>query len=149
MDYVGVRWAWVAPLGWMVVMGLFAGGCGPSDGFPDLGLGALADNGGPTETILPDFDSLVLAHDDRGRLIDDAHRPAIYLSRNLRVLPTFTLDGRIAGTWQAERKKAAATLVLAPFAALGKPQRASLEPEALGLLRFLEPGATSLALRID
>lgn len=27
------------------------------DGFPDLGLGALADNGGPTETILPDFDS--------------------------------------------------------------------------------------------
>lgn len=99
--------------------------------------------------FLPDFDSLVLAHDDRGRLIDDAHRPAIYLSRNLRVLPTFTLDGRIAGTWQAERKKAAATLVLAPFAALGKPQRESLEPEALGLLRFLEPGATSLALRID
>lgn len=27
------------------------------DGYPDLGLGALADNGGPTETILPEPDS--------------------------------------------------------------------------------------------
>lgn len=99
--------------------------------------------------FLPDFDSLVLAHDDRARLIDDAHRPAIYLSKNLRVLPTFLLDGRVAGTWSCERKKAAATLTLTPFAALTKPARSALDPEAHALLRFLEPDATTFDLRVS
>lgn len=98
--------------------------------------------------FLPDFDSLVLAHDDRARLIDDAHRPAIYLSKNLRVLPTFLLDGRVAGTWQSERKKATATLTLTPFAPIKKPLRGALDPEAHALLRFLEPDATTLDLRL-
>lgn len=98
--------------------------------------------------FLPDFDNLVLAHDDRRRLIDDEHRPAIFL-KNLRVLPTFTLAGRVAGTWQSERKKTAATLVLTPFAALTKPKRSALEPEALALLRFLEPDAASFDLRVE
>lgn len=98
--------------------------------------------------FLPDFDSLVLAHEDRTRLIDDEHRPAIYLSKNLRVLPTFTLDGRIAGTWQSERKKAAATLTLTPFATLTKPKLKALEVEAFPLLAFLEQGASTHDIRV-
>jgi hypothetical protein len=54
MDYVGVRWAWVAPLGWMVVMGLFAGGCGPSDGSLDLGMDSATEDASMPDTSVPD-----------------------------------------------------------------------------------------------
>ncbi|MBK8593142.1 MAG: VCBS repeat-containing protein [Sandaracinaceae bacterium] len=51
---MGVRWAWVAPLGWMLVMGLFAGGCGPSDGTLDLGMDSATEDLGMADTSVPD-----------------------------------------------------------------------------------------------
>jgi len=97
--------------------------------------------------LLPDFDSLVLAHDDRARLIADEHRPAI-ATKNLRVPPTFLVDGRIAGTWKLERKKATATLTLVPFAALPKAARAELTAEAEALARFVEPDSRTADVRV-
>ena len=86
--------------------------------------------------FLPEYDSLVLAHDDRSRVIDDAHRKAIFRA-NLMVLPTFLVDGRVAGSWKIEK----GTLAIQPFAPLQKKMRAQLEEEGLRLLAFVEPGA--------
>ena len=97
--------------------------------------------------FMPDFDNLILGHDDRRRLIADEHRAAIFLP-NLRVLPTFLVDGRVAGTWKVEAKKASATLVIEPFVAVSRPARAALTEEGEGLLRFLEPEAASFAVRV-
>lgn len=96
--------------------------------------------------LLPEFDSLVLAHADRRRLIDDEHRAAV-VTKNLQVRATFLVDGRVAGTWKLERKARGATLTLEPFAALSKPARKALEAEADRLLAFAEPEAKTRAVR--
>jgi hypothetical protein len=97
--------------------------------------------------FLPDFDNLVLGHDDRRRIVSDADRKHI-VTKNLLVKATFLVDGFVAGTWTIERKKATATLRLTPFAPLKKPARAELEREAEPLLRFVEPDATSFAVTV-
>lgn len=104
-----------------------------------------ADTPAPVR-FLPDFDNLVLAHADRTRVIADAHRPAL-VTKNLLVRATVLVDGFVAGTWTVERKKAAATLSIAPFGRLARPARTELEAEGQALLRFLEPDAATFGVR--
>jgi hypothetical protein len=91
---------------------------------------------------LPEFDNLLLAHDDRNRLIDDEHRK-IVATKNLRILATFLIDGRVAGIWTSEKKRSVATLKLSPFAAVPKKTRTQLEEEGAKLLEFVEGEAKS------
>jgi winged helix DNA-binding protein len=98
--------------------------------------------------FLADFDSLVLAHDDRTRVIADEHKPAI-ASKNLRVPAMFLWDGFAAGTWRIERKRGVATLTAKPFAKLQRGAAKALEPEALALLEFAEPDAKSHAFSVE
>jgi len=89
--------------------------------------------------FLPDFDNLVLGHADRSRVIDDAHRPLVS-TKNLQILPTVLVDGRVAATWSVKATKTAATLEVRQFAAVTKAQRDEAKEEGLALLHFLEPG---------
>jgi hypothetical protein len=95
--------------------------------------------------FLPEFDSLVMAHAARNRLVDDEHRPRL-VTRNLQVPATILVDGRIAGTWRIERKGNTATLAIEPFKTLKRPARTALTEEGLALLRFLEPEAVNLSV---
>jgi hypothetical protein len=97
--------------------------------------------------FLPEFDNLVLAHDDRSRLIADEHRPLV-TTKNLRVRATFLVDGIVAGTWTIEVKRKVATLRLAPFARLSKRVARALGEEGEALVRFAEPGAADHAVQI-
>ena len=96
---------------------------------------------------LPEFDNLVLAHDDRSRVIADEHRPRV-TTKNLRVRATFLVDGVVAGTWTIELKRRIATLRLEPFAALTQGARAALEAEGEALVRFAEPEAKGWAVAV-
>jgi hypothetical protein len=96
--------------------------------------------------FLPEFDNLIVSRAD-ARFVADEHRSSIFLSA-LRVLPTFLVDGFAAGTWKSERKKAAASLILEPFAALPKKTRAALEEEGDALVRFLESDARTFEVRL-
>ncbi|HEV7554170.1 MAG TPA: winged helix DNA-binding domain-containing protein, partial [Kofleriaceae bacterium] len=96
--------------------------------------------------FLPDFDNLVLGHADRSRLIDDEHRGRV-TTKNLQVRATVLVDGRVAGTWTVERKKATATIVIEPFGPIAKKHRAAIEQEGEALARFVEPEATTFAVR--
>jgi hypothetical protein len=91
--------------------------------------------------FLPDYDNLVLAHADRSRLVADEHRPRL-VTKNLRVLPTFLVDGRVAGTWEIERKKRDATLMISPFVKIPAVEKKALKDEGAALVRFVEPDAT-------
>ncbi len=90
--------------------------------------------------FLPEFDNLVLAHDDRTRVLDDAHR-GLVVTKNLRVRATFLWDGFVRGTWEVERKKDVARLRLLPFEALPKRALKELASEGEALLRFVEEDA--------
>lgn len=98
---------------------------------------------------LPDFDNVILAHDDRARLIDDADRARIFNKANLRVLPTILVDGRVAGSWAITGTKTRPALVVTPFAPLGGRDRASLAEEGERLLRFAEPAGKHFSVRLE
>ena len=97
--------------------------------------------------FLPEFDNLVLAHDDRTRLLADEHRPLV-TTKNLRVRATFLVDGFVAGTWSIEVKRKIATLRIAPFGALATRARKPLAAEGEALLRFVEPDAAGFDVTI-
>jgi hypothetical protein len=90
--------------------------------------------------FLPEFDNLVLGHDDRTRFVAKEHRASIYLP-GLKVAPTFLLDGFVAGIWKIERSKTGAELVVEPFEALTKKDKDALAAEGEALLRFTDDDA--------
>ena len=92
--------------------------------------------------FVPEYDNLVLGHDDRSRIVPDAHRPRL-VTKNLQVPATFLVDGFVAGTFKVERKKKTATLTLAPFGKLLKKDLRELEAEGSALLAFVEPEAAT------
>jgi hypothetical protein len=98
--------------------------------------------------FLPDFDSLVLAHDDRTRVLADEHR-GLVATKNLRIRATFLHDGFARGTWTIERKRGTATLRMAPFEPLPPGVEAELAEEGDSLLRFVEPDASGFAIEVS
>lgn len=98
--------------------------------------------------FLPEFDNLVLSHDDRTRIMADEHRPRVTL-KNLQVRATFLVDGFVAGTWKVERKKKSAALIVEPFAKLTKAAVKALEDEGDALLRFAEEDTESREIRFS
>jgi hypothetical protein len=96
-----------------------------------------ADTPAPVR-FLPAFDNMLLAHKDRTRIIDDEHRPKV-VTKNLRIHPTFLVDGFVAGMWSVKATKRKATLTLEPFVKLTKKVQKELSDEGEALLRFSEP----------
>jgi hypothetical protein len=86
------------------------------------------------------FDNIVLAHADRKRIIADEHRPRVSL-KNLQVLPTFLVDGFVAGVWDVAIRKKTAALTLAPFRPLTRKVQRELTEEGELLVQFLAPHA--------
>lgn len=92
---------------------------------------------------LPWFDSLLLAYAPRfrGRVLPEPYRTAVIRTANLQVLPTFLVDGLVAGTWETRTRRRTAALVLRPFASLAARTRQALLAEGELLLRFLHADA--------
>jgi hypothetical protein len=88
--------------------------------------------------FLPEFDNLVLAYDDRSRVIADEHRPLV-TTKNLRVKATFLVDGVVAGIWTIAVKRRVATVTLEPFGKVSKRVLKELTAEGEALARFAEP----------
>jgi hypothetical protein len=97
--------------------------------------------------FLPEFDNLLLAHQDRTRVMPRACRSKVYLP-GLRVAATILIDGFVSGTWTTERVKQTATVVIAPFEPLSRSSQAALVEEGERLARFIEPDAKTFTVRI-
>ena len=94
---------------------------------------------------LPKWDNLLLGHQRRDRVLPEPYRKTV-IRANGDVLPTFLLDGTVAGTWEVKRRGATAELRLSPFGELDAGQRVALEQEGESLLGFMEPGSRSHAV---
>ena len=55
------------------------------------------------------------------------------------MLPTFLVDGRVAGFWWAEPDGSGTRIVIEPFGRLARDTRRALEDEAAGLATFVGP----------
>ncbi|GAA4706629.1 winged helix DNA-binding domain-containing protein [Phytohabitans rumicis] len=84
--------------------------------------------------FLPDFDNLLVSHDDRTRVIADAHRA--YMAKH-RLVRAVLVDGIVAGTWTIAKRR----LEIRPFGGLSKRDRSAVAQEGERLLGFVHPGA--------
>jgi hypothetical protein len=83
--------------------------------------------------FLPMWDSTLLAHADRVRILPEPYRKTVIL-RNGDILQTFLVDGFAAGTWKAEDGR----IAIEPFEPLPRDARRQLEAEARALAAFYE-----------
>ncbi len=89
--------------------------------------------------FLPKWDNLLLAYDRRERVLPEALRKTV-IRKNGDVLPTFLVDGVVAGAWEAPLR-GPATMSLTPFTTISVKNRRAVEQEAASLLAWLRPGA--------
>ncbi|HYN63460.1 MAG TPA: crosslink repair DNA glycosylase YcaQ family protein, partial [Candidatus Limnocylindrales bacterium] len=95
--------------------------------------------------LLARWDSLLLAYGTRDRTrILPPERQGSVITRNADVLPSFLVDGMVAGTWLPRlRRDGSADVELRPFGRLPGADRGALEAEAHRLLPVLRKGAFS------
>lgn len=97
--------------------------------------------------FVPEYDNLLIGHDDRSRVIAHAYRASN--SDRANEYRAFLVDGFVAGTWKyaAPRNGNPAALTLSPFRALDSAEESDVGEEARRLLDFLagEAGAGDVA----
>ncbi len=79
--------------------------------------------------FLPTWDATLLAHARRSGILPEQHRPLVFNTKTPQSVPTFLVDGRVAGTW----RHAGGRIELTPFEPLPRRARRELEEEAKGL----------------
>lgn len=109
---------------------------------PELELADPDEDDAVPVRFLPEFDNLVLSHEDRSRIIREPGDRALICPGYSIVRPTFLEDGFVAGTWTVER----GTLEVQPFRPLRDP--AAVVAEGERLLAFLEEGQGADRVRI-
>lgn len=95
--------------------------------------------------LLARWDSVLLAYAPahRTRVLPEERRASV-ITRNGDVLPTFLVDGRVAGTWLPRRAEdGRAWVELRPFDRLAAATRRALEAEAERLLPAMRGGVFS------
>jgi hypothetical protein len=103
-----------------------------------------ADTPAPVR-FLPKWDSVLLAHARRERVVGDDHRKAI-VGKNGDVAATFLVDGVVAGTWSATTR-GRGVLTLTPLVRVRAADRRAVEAEGDRLVRWLRPDAAAHEVR--
>jgi hypothetical protein len=83
--------------------------------------------------FLPTWDATLLVHARRSQILPERYRGRVFDTKTPHSVPTFLVDGRVAGTWSEERGR----VKLKPFERLSRDARAEVEEEAHGLETFL------------
>jgi len=97
--------------------------------------------------FLPVWDATLLVHARRTLILPERFRPLVFDVKTPHSLPTFLVDGAVAGKWRVEMSVRKATLTLDPFEPLTRAAQRELHDEAEGLVRFMEPDAVAYAVR--
>ncbi|WP_155372697.1 winged helix DNA-binding domain-containing protein [Catellatospora vulcania] len=97
--------------------------------------------------LLGEFDSVLLAHADRTRIISDEHRKRIFTINGI-IRATVLIGGFVAGMWRIERERGRAVLAVEPFTAFTAADRDAVAQEGARLLAFAAPEAAAHEVRI-
>jgi hypothetical protein len=91
--------------------------------------------------FLPEYDNLLIGHDDRTRVIDHAYRYVIFTG-------TLLVDGFVQATWNIKRRGDAATLTIEPLRRLSTADRLAVSQEGERLLTFAAKEAAHHDVRL-
>ncbi|WP_143662517.1 DNA glycosylase AlkZ-like family protein, partial [Streptomyces sp. f51] len=81
--------------------------------------------------FLPAFDNAILGYQDRGRIIDDAHRGLSVAGERVVLV-----DGRVAATWTVTED----VVTVEPLRALSRADRAAVADQGREVAAFLSDG---------
>lgn len=98
--------------------------------------------------FLPEFDNALLAHAERGRIIPPELAGRFAMASNGRRERAVLVDGFVRATWNHACTRGAADIEVRLFGPQPAGVRAEIAEEAEALLRFLEPQATSIDVRL-
>ena len=98
--------------------------------------------------FLPTWDATLLVHARRTEILAERFRPRIFNTKAPFSFHTLLVDGTVAGVWRWERAGAKATLWIEPFERLPRGAARDVRDEAARLVRFVEPDATSYAVKL-
>jgi Winged helix DNA-binding domain len=82
--------------------------------------------------FLPTWDATLLVHARRTGILPEEHRPRVFSTKTPQSVPTFLVDGEVAGTWRYEKER----VRIEPFGRLDRTARAELDEEAERLAAF-------------
>jgi Winged helix DNA-binding domain len=85
--------------------------------------------------FLHTWDATLLVHARRTQILPERYRSLVFNTRTPHSVPTFLVDGAVAGTWRYEQGRVA----LEPFAPLPRQARRELDQEAERLAAFHAP----------
>ncbi len=87
--------------------------------------------------LLPRYDSFLLGHKDRTRIISDEHRQRVFKSKAGDIAATVLVNGRIVGTWRYKKTKRMLTIMITPFEKIAKEDLKEIEHKAKGLSQYM------------
>jgi hypothetical protein len=90
-----------------------------------------ADTPAPVR-FLPTWDATLLAHARRTQILPERFRPLVFNTRTPHSVPTFLVDGAVAGTWRVEGGR----VELKPFEPLPRSVKRDVDDEARRLEAF-------------
>ena len=82
--------------------------------------------------FLPTWDATLLVHARRTGILPEEYRPIVFNTKLPPSMPTFLVDGRVAGSWRFDGER----VLLEPFGRLTRQARRELEDEAERLAAF-------------
>jgi hypothetical protein len=98
----------------------------------------------PPPRLLPKWDSSLLSHADRSRILPANLRDRVINPANGDVAATYLLDGVVAGTWRVVRQRDHVVLRLDQLRPDADHGVSALEQEARRTAAFMEPDATRI-----
>jgi hypothetical protein len=94
-----------------------------------------ADTPAPVR-FLPWWDAVLLVHARRTGLMPEEYRPIVFATKNPPSVPTFLVDGRVAGAWRYD----AGRIELEPYERLSSSVLRELRTEGKRLAAFMSDG---------
>lgn len=85
--------------------------------------------------FLPTYDATLLSHARRADILPQPYRALVFSTKKPQSVPTFTVDGAVAGTW----RHADGTIQITPFAALTDAVAEQVDAEARKLVPLHAP----------
>ena len=114
----------------------------------DLVDAPLADGDEPAPgRFLARWDSVIIGYEGRDRILPVSLAPTVIKRKNGDFLPSFTVDGLVAGTWSVTSGSGTTTLEIRPAGPVPAATRNQLSEEADGLVRFIARDAGRIEVR--
>jgi winged helix DNA-binding protein len=113
----------------------------------DLPRGPLPDASVPAPVrLLPTWDATLLVNCRRAGILPEEYRPLVFSIKIPHSVGTILVDGSVAGSWRAEVSGGKAVLRHTLFEPIPAAAERELRHEAAGLVRFVEPEASSYSV---